>query len=64
MLVVCATENAEDCRRQAGLTPDVDRQSLLSFLADAWEAIAETGETSAARPAFLNQPNRRQFRVQ
>ena len=47
---------AEDCRLRASATADVDQQALLEFMAEAWRAIAETGEPSAAIPAFLRQP--------
>ena len=45
--------HAEDCRRLASMTSDVDRQSLLNFIADAWQAIAEGGETTQMLPEFL-----------
>jgi hypothetical protein len=44
---------AEDCRLRACATADGDQQALLEFMAEAWQAIAETGEPSAAVPAFL-----------
>jgi hypothetical protein len=48
-----ALNDCEECRRLAAATVDVDRQSLLLFLADAWRAIAATGNVSAARPPYL-----------
>ena len=48
-----ALNDCEECRRLAAATVDVDRQSLLLFLADAWRVIAATGNASAARPPYL-----------
>jgi hypothetical protein len=49
-----ALNDCEECRHLAAATADVDRQSLLLFLADAWRIIAATGDASAARPAYLD----------
>ena len=48
---------AEDCRKQAMTTADVDRQSLLHFMADAWRVIAETGEPTSMIPDYLRHPD-------
>jgi hypothetical protein len=48
-----ALNDCEECRRLAAATADVDRQSLLLFLADAWRIIAATGNPSAVRPPYL-----------
>jgi hypothetical protein len=48
---------AEDCRKQAMSTSDVDRQSLLHFMADAWRVMAETGEPTSMIPDYLRHPD-------
>jgi hypothetical protein len=55
MQVSDALSHCEDCRRLAATTTDVDRQSLLLFLADAWRLMAATGDASSAVPHFLKQ---------
>jgi hypothetical protein len=47
---------AQDCLMRAMATDDVDQQSLLLFLAEAWETIARTGECADVVPAYLRQP--------
>jgi len=47
---------AQDCLKRAMATDDVDQQSLLLFLADAWGTIARKGECADVVPAYLRQP--------
>lgn len=51
-----AMDLCEECRKAAKATADVDRQSLLHFLADAWRAIAASGDASSAIPLYLRSP--------
>jgi hypothetical protein len=52
-LIDSPSDRAEECRSRASATADIDHQALLEFMAEAWEAIAATGEPSSAIPWFL-----------
>ncbi len=57
MLNDFARECAEGCLTRARSTADVDHQSLLLFLAEAWDTVARTGESRDVVPDYLKQPS-------
>jgi hypothetical protein len=48
-----ALDAARACHERAARTPDLDHHALLSFLAEGWQKVAQTGDPASARPAFL-----------